>query len=35
MGAIFQSLGRTVTAGVVLLVVFMIIAGWAPASGCA
>ena len=27
MGAIFQSLGRTVTAGVVLLVVFLIIAG--------
>src|SRR3954452_19070413 len=35
MGAIFQSLGRTITAGVVLLVVFLIIAGlgtgnWAP-----
>jgi uncharacterized membrane protein len=27
MGAIFQSLGRTVTAGVVLLVIFIIIAG--------
>ena len=27
MGAIFQSLGRTVTAGVVLLVVFIVIAG--------
>jgi uncharacterized membrane protein len=35
MGAIFQSLGRTIAAGVVLLVVFLIIAGlgtgnWAP-----
>src|SRR5437763_1860709 len=35
MGAIFQSLGRTVTAGVVLLVIFLIIAGlgtgvWVP-----
>src|SRR3954465_5676854 len=35
MGAIFQSLGRTVAAGVVLLVVFLVIAGvgtgnWAP-----
>jgi uncharacterized membrane protein len=35
MGAIFQSLGRTITAGVVLLIVFLIIAGlgtgnWAP-----
>src|SRR5690242_14213845 len=35
MGAIFQSLGRTVAAGVVLLIVFLIIAGvgtgsWAP-----
>src|SRR3989440_13101873 len=27
MGAIFQSLGRTITAGVVLLIVFIIIAG--------
>jgi uncharacterized membrane protein len=27
MGAIFQSLGRTITAGVVLLVVFIVIAG--------
>ena len=37
MGAIFQSLGRTVTAGVVLLVVFIVIAGlgtgnWIPAG---
>jgi uncharacterized membrane protein len=35
MGAIFQSLGRTVAAGVVLLIVFLVIAGlgtgnWAP-----
>ena len=27
MGAIFQSLGRTITAGVVLLIVFIAIAG--------
>ena len=27
MGAIFQSLGRTITAGVVLLIVFLVIAG--------
>src|SRR5712671_4780591 len=35
MGAIFQSLGRTVAAGVVLLIVFLVIAGlvtgnWVP-----
>jgi len=40
MGAIFQSLGRTITAGVVLLVVFLIIAGlgtgvWVPISEAA
>jgi len=40
MGAIFQSLGRTVTAGVVLLVVFLIIAGlgtgvWVPLNQAA
>ena len=27
MGAIFQSLGRTITAGVVLLIIFIILAG--------
>ena len=35
MGAIFQSLGRTITAGVVLLVIFIIIAGLGTGSGCA
>jgi len=28
MGAIFQSLGRTVSAGVVLLIIFIVIVGW-------
>src|SRR5688500_20412827 len=32
MGAIFQSLGRTVTAGVVLLIVFIILAGLGTGS---
>jgi uncharacterized membrane protein len=32
MGAIFQSLGRTVTAGVVLLVVFLVLAGLGTGS---
>jgi len=33
MGAIFQSLGRTVTAGVVILVVIMLVAGTFPKLG--
>jgi len=33
MGAIFQSLGRTITAGVVILVVIMLIAGTFPKLG--
>ena len=32
MGAIFQSLGRTITAGVVLLIVFIILAGLGTGS---
>ena len=33
MGAIFQSLGRTITAGVVILIVIMLIAGTFPKLG--
>ena len=32
MGAFFQSLGRTITAGVVLLIVLLIIAGLAAGA---
>ena len=32
MGAIFSSLGRTVTAGVVLLIIFIILAGLGTGS---
>ena len=32
MGALFQSLGRTITAGVVLLIIFIVLAGLGTGS---